>query len=193
MFGVTLIDKKIQLFVTDAEDLAAKETLSKYANPIIVQITSRTTENQMWPIENWNELVLVMKEFTFIQLGTEKEVRIEGAIDMRGKTTTREAIALVKHALSFVGIVSFLSHVTNAFDKPGVILFGGVSAVSVWGHENNINILKTPPCSPCVDVLLGQACPYDKPCMREITVAEVRESIYKQVPGAIRQMQPLSS
>jgi ADP-heptose:LPS heptosyltransferase len=193
IFGVTLIDKRIQLFVTNKEDKAAKDFLSKYTNPVLVQITSRTTKNQMWPAENWNALVLSMPEFTFIQLGAADEYKIEGAIDMRGKTSIREAIALMKNAASFVGVVSFLSHVTNAFNTPGVILFGGVSAVPVWGHDNNINISKVLPCSPCVDFIYGQDCPYDKPCMRMITVDEVRSAIIKQVPVAGKKVQNLSA
>jgi len=182
MFGVTLKDKSIKLYVTAEEDRYAKKVLSEYKNPVILQITSRTTNNQMWPDENWVELVRDMPDFTFIQLGTDNETKIEGAVDMRGKTNVRESIALVKHASSFVGVVSFLSHVTNAFRKPGVILFGGVSSHLVWGHDNNINITKLLTCSPCVDFMMGNKCPYDKPCMRMISVSEVQQAIYKQVP-----------
>ena len=182
MLGVTLCDKSMQLFVTEEEDRAALALLTQYKNPVIMQITSNTTRNQMWPVSHWNELVAGMPEYNFIQVGSKEEDKISGAIDLRGCTTVREVIALVKNATSFVGVVSFLSHVAGAFQKNGVVLFGGVSAVAVWGHACNINIVKRFPCSPCVDTLHRSPCPYNKPCMSAISVAEVRAALCKQAP-----------
>lgn len=181
MVGVTLRDTSLQLYITEKEDHMAKEFLSSYKLPILIHITSNTTENQMWPVENWNELVASMPDCTFLQMGASNEARIDNTIDLRGKTNVRESMALVKHARSFVGVVSFLSHVTGAFGTKSVILFGGVSAAAVWSHDCNINIVKFLPCSPCVDILMRIACPYGKLCMRIISVSEVREAIMKQI------------
>ena len=181
MLGVTLKDKTAQIYLTEEEEEKAVRKLSDFKHPVIIQITSRTTENQMWPIASWNELVRELPDYTFLQLGAKDEEKVEGAVDMRGNTNIRESLALMKHAKGFVGVVSFLSHVTNAFDKPGVVFFG-VSSVAIWGHDNNINISKDLPCSPCVDVLGRSKCPYGKECMRLISVNEVRKAIYEQMP-----------
>ena len=180
MMDLKLTDTQLQLYLKKEEDLDAREKLSAYKNSIIIHITSVASTNQMWPVENWNQLVKNMPDYTFIQLGLISETMVEGAVDMRGKTSIRESIALIKNAHSFVGVVSFFSHVTNAFNKYGVVFFGP-SSPSVWGHENNINVTKELPCSPCIDFLGKGECPYDKLCMRLISVEEVEDMIIKQL------------
>jgi len=176
MAGIKLTEPNIQIFLREEEDIKAKTLLSNYVNPIIIHITSIASKNQMWPHNNWNELVKSLPDHTFIQLGLANELKVEGAIDLRGKTNVREGMALIKHAYSFVGVVSFFSHVTNAFNKKGIVFFGP-SSLSVWGHENNINISKNLICAPCVDFLKNAECPYDKMCMQMISVDEVKEAI----------------
>jgi len=185
MIGISLSDNTIQLYLTREEEANAQATLAAFRNPVILNITSATSANQMWPVEEWNKLVSVMPDCTFIQLGVPREEKVEGAVDMRGKTSVRESMALVKHAAGFVGVVSFLSHVTNAFDTRGVVLFGP-SSIAVWGHANNINVSKNLPCSNCL-AWLKVKCPYGKPCMRLITVQQVKEAIRQQIfPSAIK-------
>ncbi len=181
IFNIQLSDTKLQIFLTPLEESIAQNTLKEIKNPVILQITGACSENKNWRVENWSELVKSTPEYTFIQLGSAKEPLVEGTIDLRGKTTTRESMALVKYALGFAGIDSFMAHVTNAFDVPGIVLFGP-SVIEVWGHKNNLNIRKNLPCSPCIDILHGVKCPYNHPCMTHITVKEVQEAIYKHIP-----------
>lgn len=180
MLGVELQDKNLQVYLTQKEDNKAVNELSRYKKPVIIHVTSNCSKNQNWPVENWERLIKEMEGYTFIQLGLSKEDKIEGAIDFRGKTTFREALALIKNAQSFVGVVSSFSHATNAFDIPGVVLFGA-STPEVWGHRNNINIYKALRCAPCIDLLLGSMCPYGKPCMTQITVEEVKSALLQQL------------
>ncbi len=180
MLNVKLDTRKLEVWLTSEENEAAKKWLSQYSNPILVHITSITTENQEWPYSYWEQLIASMGDYTFVQIGLNSEHRLKGAIDLRGKTTFRSALALLNNSLSFAGVVSAFSHATNAFNIPGVVLFGA-STPEVWGHDNNINLYKNLPCAPCVDLLLSSRCPYNKPCMREITVGEVRQALLKQV------------
>jgi len=180
MLGVQLEDKNVQVYLTQQEDRKAEMILSAYKHPVVIHITSLTSDNQDWPLENWKRLIATTPECTFIQLGLPKEERVEGAVDLRGKTSFRETLAILKHAKSFVGVVSSLSHATNAFNVPGVVLFGA-SAPEVWGHPNNVNLYRYLRCSPCIDLLLNSPCPYGKPCMTEISVEEVREALMQQI------------
>jgi ADP-heptose:LPS heptosyltransferase len=182
LFDVTLEDRKIQLFLTEDEEKKAKQSLSGYRNPIVIHISSRFSSNQDWALDNWNHLVASMPGYTFIQLGLPHEHQVAGAIDLRGKTSFREAVALMKNAKSFAGVNSSFAHATNAFGIRGVVLFGPANP-EVWGHPNNINIYKKMRCAPCVDLLMGIECPYGKTCMDNITVEEVRNSLLKQMEG----------
>ena len=86
-----------------------------------------------------------------------------------------------KHSLNH-GVDSFFGHVASAFDITGIILFGD-SSPFVYGHDNNINIYKSLPCSPCFELLGGSSCPYNIACMKEISIEmvsnEIREILLK--------------
>ncbi|WP_169191452.1 MULTISPECIES: glycosyltransferase family 9 protein [Chitinophaga] len=180
LYNVTLTDKKVQIYLSDEEDRNAQKRIAAYKNPIVMHITSRTTSNQEWQIHNWNELVASMPEYTFLQVGLEDEKPVKNAVDLRGKTSIRETFGLIKYARSFAGVNSIYSHATNAFDTPGVVVWGPAQP-TIWGHENNINIYKAVRCSPCLDLILGHPCPYDKRCMSNISVDEVRTALLRQL------------
>lgn len=171
---------KTQLFFTEKEEKKARKTLALYKNVVMMHVHSRSSKNHHWPLEKWNALVKSLPEYTFIQLGHPDEASVTGALDFRGKTSVREAFALIKYSDSFVGIESSLAHVTNAFDIPGVILFGD-SGPGFWGHDNNINIFKKLRCSPCYFYLWNDPCPYNHECMNLITVEEVRSALVRQM------------
>ena len=173
-------DDRTEIYLTRKEEEWALDTLKNYTFPVILHVTSECSVNHMWPAEKWEELVRRMNSVTFIQIGYHKEARIEGAVDFRGKTSIRQAMALIKYCRSFAGVDSFFGHVTNAFDIPGVILFGDSSPI-IWGHANNINISKNLECSPCYETLLGENCPYGKLCMHTIAVDEVQQALEKQL------------
>lgn len=181
MYGVKLNDNRVQIFLSDKEDHAAQKRITSFEKPVIIlHITSRTTKNQEWETANWEELITSMPEYTFIQIGLRDEKRIENAIDFRSKISIRESFGLIKHAKSFVGVNSFYAHASNAFDIPGVVIWGPASPLT-WGHDNNINIYKPLRCSPCLDILLGDPCPYDKRCMKNISLDDIRNALYKQL------------
>jgi ADP-heptose:LPS heptosyltransferase len=197
LFGVKLRDKRVQVFLSEKEEAAARQQLAPYRIPVVIHISSRASKNQEWPLENWEALVREMPGCTFIQLGVPTEASVAGAVDLRGKTTFRQALALLKHAAGFAGVVSAFSHATNAFGTPGVVLFGA-STPTVWGHANNINIYKNWRCAPCIDLLFGSKCPYAKACITAISVEEVRQALSRQLavpaaPGEVVQRYPFLS
>ncbi len=179
LLEVQLKNKKLQVFLTEKEEEKAKKILSKYKNPITMHITSKCSKNQEWFVDRWEKLAKNMFEYDFIQLGSKDDPLVKGVIDMRGKTTVREAIALVKHSKCFVGVDSFLGHAPNITGTPGVVLFGPSNPI-VWGYDENINIYKDLKCAPCIDVLGGKKCQYKSRCMRKISEKEVTNAIRNQ-------------
>lgn len=178
--GVRVGNDALEVHLTRKEDNWAIQFLSKYAKKkVVIHITSDHSPNSHWDIRKWNQLVANHPDIIFIQLGYEKEEKVEGSVDLRGKTTLRQAMSIIKHSDSFVGIESFFAHVTNAFNKKGVVLFMDSSPM-LWGHENNINIYKNLDCSPCFVTLNGYKCPYGQECS-EHTVEEVSDSLIKQL------------
>lgn len=178
--GVSLADRSIEIYLTRREKEKAEKWLAAYKNPILIHGCAATSANKNWSRVNWEALIREMPEYTFIQLGLSREEKLTGAVDLRGRTSLRESIALIRSCLCFIGVDSSLSHATNAFDIAGVVLFGP-STPLVWGHANNINLYKAVRCSPCIDLLKGSRCPYGKECMLHISVQEVKQAVLYQV------------
>jgi ADP-heptose:LPS heptosyltransferase len=183
MTGFQLTNRKLEVFLTPAEDEAARSLAARYSNPVAIHVTSNCSANQNWPKCKWEELVRVNRGYTFLQMGGRQEVRIDGTVDLRGETSLRLSVGLLKYVKSFIGVVSFLAHATNAVGTPGVVLFGP-SSPAVWGHSNNINISRHLRCAPCIDILISDPCPYGAPCLSEITVEQVSAALAEQVHAA---------
>jgi ADP-heptose:LPS heptosyltransferase len=175
-----LKDDQVQIFLSEKEEQMARSVMGRYKDPIVMHITSKTSKNQEWELENWENLVKSMPDYTFLQLGISSEKKVSNAVDLRDQFSFRDTLALIKYAKSFVGVNSSFSHATNAFNIPGVVLFGPAQP-AVWGHANNINLYKPVRCSPCLDLLFSSACPYEKKCMNNISVEEVRAALLRQV------------
>ncbi|HET6254620.1 MAG TPA: glycosyltransferase family 9 protein [Puia sp.] len=180
MMNVKPDSKKLRMYLTEEEDKEARKALAVFRNPVILHITSLTSPNNEWFPEKWESLIAKLPDYTFIQVGVGHERKIKGAIHMLGKTSFRQACALIKHARAFVGVGSSFSHASAAFDVPGVVLFGAASPV-IWGHDRNINLYKAVHCAPCVDLIYDSECPYSKQCMNKITVDEVKAALLRQL------------
>lgn len=176
MLGVSLEDGKLIIALTEADEQKAMDIVFGYKNPVSMHITSGSLAYKNWPLDRWEELVNHMADCTFIQLGEKKDPRVGSTVDMRGMTTAREAIAVVKHTRCFLGVDSFLNHATNAMGTPGVVLFGPSTPI-IWGHPQNTNIYRKVECSPCVDTIGKNMCPHAHRCMVTIDVDEVEEAI----------------
>ncbi|MFT5822324.1 MAG: ADP-heptose:LPS heptosyltransferase [Crocinitomix sp.] len=180
MIDLNLTDPQAEICMTAAEDEKAKALLNQYKNPVLIQITSNCSSNQNWPMDRWEKLVDQMPDCTFLQVGTASEEVVKGSISLLGKTNMRESLSLLKHVGSFVGVDSFFNHASNAFLTKGVVLFGP-SHPAMWGYSHNINLYTKLPCAPCIDVLGGNPCPYNSPCMDLIEVEHVKSAILSQL------------
>lgn len=180
MLGVEPGDRRIGVFLTEDEERTAEAVVQGRHNLIALHASPTFSKNKAWPVSSWETLVRSMPEYRFLQLGITGDDTIAGTEDLRGRTTLREAMAIIRRCSSFVGVDSALAHSTNAFGIPGVVLFGA-SDPAVWGHSNNINIYKQLRCAPCIDILGGSECPYGGKCMQLITPAEVKAALEMQL------------
>jgi ADP-heptose:LPS heptosyltransferase len=183
LFGVQLTDRRLLIFLTAEEEAEAQRLLAPHREPVIIHITSHFSSNQDWPFESWTALVRNNPQYTFVQVGLAREPLVPGAIDLKGKVSLRIAVALLKHARSFVGVDSFFANATNAVGTRGVALYGP-SPPSIWGHPNNQNLYLGVPCAPCIDLLQSQTCPYGIECMSGLTVRQVEDALREQMARA---------
>lgn len=98
-------------------------------------------------------------------------------INLAGKTTIRELMALIKLCSVFLTNDSGPMHITAALKVPLVALFGSTSDVKTGPYGSGIVINKHVQCAPCYK----RICPIDFRCMKRIEVEEVYQALLKQI------------
>ncbi len=130
-----------------------------------------------------------------IILGAGRDVEaaaaIEGAskipvVNMAGKTTLRESMAIIKKARLLVGVDTGLTHMGIAYNVPTVCVFGSTCPYTITGRGNAVVLFKKQECSPCrKDVVCGG----NFHCMRAIT----EEDVVRAAAGVLRRDKGLNS
>ena len=98
----------------------------------------------------------------------------ENALDLSGKTSLDEALALIKKCHFFVTNDSGLMHAAAALNVPLVAVFGSTDAVATGPRGKNSKVVQhDTDCAPC----LKKECPDDFRCMLDIEADEVWETM----------------
>ena len=135
--------------------------------------------NKEWYPQRFQEVCTTLcSENTVIQLGSTNDPKLEGAIDLRGKTTIRESAAIMANSLLFIGLVGGLMHLARAVDCRSVIIYGGRETPEQTGYVANKNLYSPVECSPC---WLRNSCDYNRKCMDMITVEQVIAASAEQI------------
>lgn len=143
------------------------------------------TEFQLkrWP--HWSELVMKLLDNTthslvFVGAPSEKnefdaiEKRVceskqfSRCINLIGKTTLPELVAVIRRADFFIGVDSGPLHIADSLDKKCIGLYGPTSPIS-WGllSKNAHALHHAVPCSPCYqDTGVFPECHFQQQCMQ---------------------------
>lgn len=124
--------------------------------------------NKEWGAERFARLVgLLSRDYSFVQIGSKNDPALPGvAMDLRGRTTLREAAAVQANSLLFVGLEGFLGHLARAVDCPAVILLGGRATPAQVGYIANLNLHATTTCAPCG---FRSQCEHGIACLRQVS------------------------
>lgn len=87
---------------------------------------------------HWKELLSMIDE-DIIQIGVEGEEQLVN--DFRKNLTLDELAELVKRCRTWIGVDSFFQHFCWDLNKSGIVLWGQ-SDPNIFGHAENINLLK---------------------------------------------------
>lgn len=180
---------KPELFLSDYEK-KRKVINGKYW---VVNIDCGPYAAKRWFDERWQEVVDILKWITFVQVGLAKDnkYRLKGnnVIDYVGKTQDfetglRDLFTLVYHSQGCLSLVSSLTHIAAAFDKPCVVPAGAREPVTFEGYQMQRYIHKTG-CLPCAKTTACWACskagcfkkwfPHQS---KEIQMRELGEEVY---------------
>lgn len=94
-------------------------------------------------------------------------------VDLAGKTTLRELIALIGRCSVLLTNDSGPMHIASALNVPLVALFGSTNDVKTGPYHGEVVIHKHVKCSPCYK----RVCPIDFRCMKRIESDEVYNKV----------------
>ena len=133
-----------------------------------------------YPTKEWGVARLaaaaddLRRDFNLVQLGGAADPALPAALDLRGRTSLREAAAILAASEAFVGLEGFLTHLARAVDCPAVVVLGGRARPETFGYSCNVNLGSHVECSPCG---LRDGCPHDLKCLTEILPATVAAAV----------------
>jgi ADP-heptose:LPS heptosyltransferase len=173
------VELRPYLFLTKAEFAAGKIA----ENQVVIQSSSLASVNAMrnkeWYPQRFQEVCIELRsDLSVVQLGAASDPRLEGAIDLRGKTTMRQSAAILANSLAFVGLVGFMMHLARAVDCRSVIVYGGREKPTQTGYVANKNLYSQVRCAPC---WLRNPCDFDRKCMDMITTQQVIAATAEQI------------
>ena len=173
------IDLRPYLYLTKTEFAAGKIA----EDQVVIQSTGLAAANAMrnkeWYPQRFQEVCTELRsDLNVVQLGAASDPKLEGAIDLRGKTTMRQSAAIMANSLAFVGLVGFMMHLARAVDCRSVIVYGGREKPTQSGYVANKNLYSQVRCAPC---WLRNPCEFDRKCMDMITSQQVIAAVAEQI------------
>ena len=183
--GLMCSPQELFLALPDSANEWARDFLAAKAKKPVVGLNPGAAYGpaKRWPAERYAGLAKQLAEklgATLLVFGTAADTEAAAEIgaaapgqvlDLTGKTTLAQAMALIGLCDAFVTNDSGLMHVAAALKTPLVAIFGSTDAVATGPFSPKVEVVnKNLPCSPC----LKTHCPRnDFACMLEIGVDEV--------------------
>lgn len=189
--GISLSTKTPRLYLSHGEQEAAHELLALYGvdlkKHIIVGINPGAAYGsaKCWPPERFKEIckkLLENPELYIVFFGDMAGAQLvhdicrempSRVIDLAGKTSIRELMALIQCCSIFLTNDSGPMHIASALGTRLLALFGSTSDVKTGPYKGGTVIHKHVECSPCYK----RVCPIDFKCMTRITVDEVYDQL----------------
>lgn len=173
------VELRPYLFLTKEEFAAGKIA----DNQVVMQssglASAHPMRNKEWYPHRFQEVCSELRlDLNVIQIGSKDDPKLEGALDLRGKTTLRQSAAILANSLVFVGLVGFLMHLARSVDCRSVILYGGREKPAQTGYVANKNLYNQVLCAPC---WLRNPCDFDRKCMDMITPHQVIAATAEQI------------
>lgn len=148
-------------------------------------IPATTWVNKHWTPEGWTGVAdLIGKRYNAraVILGSKADVALASNIReaaeskpviSAGKTTLKQAGALMEKCVAVIGVDTGLLHMSVALDRPSVGLFGASAWRCFLEKDNFVWVAKDFPCSPC---RRHPTCG-NVDCMQAITPEDVTEAV----------------
>ncbi len=181
-YGLIAGDYQCEMYFSPDEEEAVdrlQESLKLSTAFVVVEPHSKSQwfgDLREWPFERWERVVKWLRDqnYPVVQIGEGGNSVLEGAIDITGRTSFREAVLLMQRARLFLGQEGGLMHAANAVDVPSVIVWGGLTLPEFAGYRKHRVLCTHVECAPCG---LRGNCPYDKKCLTSVEPGDVISAV----------------
>ena len=149
--------------------------------PVVALCPATTWPQKHWTDEGWAQFadVIVSEHHALpVFLGSSADTESishirslmkHNALDAAGKTTLKQASALIEKSSLTIGVDTGLLHISLALGRPTVGIFGPTRWQHLTSHGNLVVVSKRLACAPC---MRHPTCKHFD-CMREITAEDV--------------------
>lgn len=186
-FGITGRIDEPRLFTSQEEDLDADGLLAAHgitADDLVIGINpgaafgsakrwypDRFAEAGKRLAAEWSAKTVIFGGHGEAEIAADIEQRLAGAgLNLAGKTTVRELMALIKRCNFFITNDSGPMHIAAAFGVPLVAIFGSTDHATTSPYTDKAVIVrKDVECAPCK----LRECPTDHQCMTAVTAEDV--------------------
>jgi ADP-heptose:LPS heptosyltransferase len=186
------VELRPYLFLTPQELVTGKFGENQVAMQSSGLAAPFALHNREWYPQRFQELCAELRsDVRVVQVGSSTDMKLEGAIDLRGKTTLRQTAAVLANSLVFIGLSGFLMHLARSVDCRSVIIYGGREKPAITGYVANKNLYTQVRCAPC---WLRNACEFNRKCMDMISVEQVVAATADQISrfGTLLEVQTAS-
>ena len=192
-FGIEAREKRQLLCVTPGEKRTAAETLERagiLAGDFLIGVNPGAaygSAKRWYPerfadvaatlAQKWRAKILVLGGPSEVAIAADIEAALPGGcLNLAGKTTVRELLALIQSCDFFISNDSGPMHIAAAFQVPLVAVFGSTDHRTTYPFsENSVVVRKEIDCAPC----LKRECPTDHRCMTEVSAQDVVDAAEK--------------
>ncbi|KKN90108.1 hypothetical protein LCGC14_0232210 [marine sediment metagenome] len=137
--------------------------------------------NKDWGFDRWQKIVFEMNSIHWVQIGPVGTKWLEGVVRLH-TNTFREACAVIVRSRGYIGVEGGLHHAAAAFNKPGVVIFGGFTHPDTTGYPIHKNLYFEHEKTPCG---MWDRCPHCELAMSSISTDVVLNSVERalKIPG----------
>lgn len=136
-----------------------------------------------WDVSKFQAVVSAFPGIRWVQLGDADEHAMNGAVNLLGLTSLREAMYLVAKAQGVLSVEGFITHVAAAFQVPCVTPLTAAYDPQTFIYANTLPVLANPmpPCAPCWQERCSVS---GMPCRANISIEQVCASVMQISKGA---------
>jgi heptosyltransferase-1 len=179
---------RMDVVVTGDDRSAGSSVLRQQGvnRPFVVFCPFSTRDQKNWTTAHWRQLAKRVDEqldYDCVILGSSADTDIaramttgENLFDLTGKTTLRQAAAVIKQAKALVGVDTGLTHIGVVSEIPSVALFGSTCPYLLTDSVVAKVIYHDLNCAPCKR---RPVCDGAYTCMRDISVNEVMTELLR--------------